>query len=169
MIERPITYNGFTFNKQSDRTLSASPFYWVNVRNVDGYYGDEIRYESHPIAGGDGERSGKPFKAGKQLVLSGEIWAQSLRILRVAEEKLQETFWTETAHNLLHHTWITYEAAGRSDSSGRVYFICKVAQPLVIADTIDGYNYKANWTVGLKADDPRLFKESDNSKYYSWQ
>lgn len=172
MIERPITIDrtsALTINKRSDSDLSSSPYYWIPVTSVDGYYGDEIRYESHPIAGADGERSSTPLKSGKQLVLTGEIRALNLRLLRGAEEVLQEALWSGAKFNLLFHTWKSYAEGGYTDSSNRLYFKVRVNQPLVIVDQITSHEYKQNWTVGLRADDPRIYEESDDSTYHSWQ
>lgn len=166
MLERPIEFNSLVFNDQAKRNLSASPYYWIKATSVDGLFGEEIRYESHPIAGGDGERSGTPFKSGKQLVLSGEIWALNLRLLRLGEWALQEAFWTSAKSKLYFQPWPVYAA----NSAEFLYFNMRVSQPLIITDSFaDGVRMKQNWTVGFRSDDPRPYRKSNDALYFSWQ
>ena len=166
MREKPVEFNSLVFNDRSNADLTQSPFYWINLTEVDGLFGEEIRYESHPIAGGDGERSGPPFKSGKQLVLTGEIWGLNLDLLRQGEWALQEAFWTSGKTQLFYQPWPVY----REDPNERLYFTVRVNQPLVVTDSFtDGMKMKQNWTVGLRADDPRPYRESDDSLFFNWQ
>lgn len=168
MVERPVTYNSLTFNDRSKATLRTAPYYWINLTSVDGLYGDEIQYESHPKPCGTGERSSAPKRAGKQLTLSGQIWAPNLAALRNGEEALQQAFWDmggSSGKHLIWCPWNLYVA----DNTATVYFVVKQNQPLVILDQFTTNQMMQTWTVGLRADDPRLYKTADNTLYYSWQ
>lgn len=167
MIERPIVLGStnLTINDRAGADLSTSPNYWINVRSADGLYGEDERYESHPIPGGDGERSSTPLKAGKQIVLTGEIWAQGLDALRAGEEALQEAFWSGAKFQLKFNTWTSYSA----DPSNFLYYTVRKNQPLVIVDDFSEGKMKQNWTIGLRADDPRLYSDVSNAPVFSWQ
>jgi len=161
-----MEFNSLTLNDQSKARFTATPYYWIRVTSIDGLFGEEIRYESHPIAGGTGERSGTPFKSGKQIVLSGEVWALGLAKLREGQWALQQAFWTPLQKKFYYQPWPLY-AVG----SDRLYLTCRVNQPLVITDEFRGGNgrFSQRWTVGLRADDPRPRLASNDALYFTWQ
>ncbi len=162
MLERPLSYNGITINDETQADFHNG--YWIRVTSVDGLFGDEIRYESHPIPSGTGERSSYAFRSGKQLVLTGEIWGKGISQLREGQWILQSMFWDLQPHKLYFTPW-PLVASGDS-----LYITCRCNQPLVMADEftkLDGLVQL--WTVGLRADNPRSFKTSNNSTYPVWQ
>ncbi len=173
MKERPVEFNSFTFNDRSMADFQTTPFYYVPLTSADGLFGNEIRFESHEIAGSIGSRSAPPLQSGKQIVLTGEIWAQNLYVLRTGEFAMQEAFWTSSALPLYFQPWVVFVDSTLAMDSPleQLYFTVMVNQPLVITDEFTASNgqMKQLWTVGLHADDPRPYKKSDDALYFSWQ
>lgn len=160
MIEKSIVFNGLTMNDASLSGLNASPYYWIKVDAVDGLWGNDIRYESHPIPGKTGERSGDVFQSGKQLVLSGRIFARNIREMRTAQGAMMQAFWDGQPHQLQFYFW----------DSPQLYFTARQNQPLVMTEEVQALtHFVRSWTIGLRCDDPRAYKVSDNSLFYSWQ
>lgn len=158
MLENPVVFNGSTINNRpSPFTLTT---YFISVTSVDGLFGEDRSYESHPIPGNIGERSGDVFKRGKTIVLTGKVEARNLVYLRAGERVLHSMFWTDNASQL------RFTLAGESQA----YYTMRVQQPLSIGETIDRVDYIVReWTVGLRADDPRSYRVSDGALYPSWQ
>lgn len=163
MIEAPVEFNSLTFNYQSYSDLATSPHYWIKVDTVDGLYDDEIRYESHPLPGDDGERSGDVLLSGKQLVLTGRIFGWNLTYLRIGARALQAALYDRAQHKLKFYDW----ADGQN--AIQLYFTARKNQPLVMTDEITQFDhYLQRWTVGLRADDPRSYKVSGDTVYPSF-
>ncbi len=166
MIESKIEFNGVTINDQvGDQDLSAGKGngnqYFIKVDTVDGVFGDEIRVETHPIPCGVGERHGPVLRSGKALVRAGRIYGANLAKLREAQWKLMEMFW-----DLQPHKWL-WTPAGYSH---RIYYTAYVSQPLVMSDVFGQVDHVVqSWTVGLRADDPRSYSETDDTPDPSWQ
>ena len=158
MLENPVVFNGITINNRPTPFVYTT--YFISVTNVDGLWSEDRSYESHPIPGAIGERSGDVFKRGKSIVLTGKIEARNMLYLRQAERVLNQMFWTDSASQL------RFTLVGES----QLYYTCRVQQPLSIAEQIDRIDYIVReWTVGLRADDPRSRKVSDGSIYPTWQ
>ena len=136
-----------------------SPYYYISAESVDGIYSSDISYESHPIPQSIGEFSGDVIRRGKTITITGDINALNLRALEVGEDYLYQAF-AETARRKLVYT--------RADGVA-VYLKCRVNQDLAIVKNINSFQYKYTYTVGLRADDPRWKKVSDNSVYPTWQ
>ena len=158
MLENPVTFNSITINSRPSPFLLTT--YFISVVNVDGLFAEDRSYESHPIPGKIGERSGDVFKRGKSIVLTGKIEALSLRYLRQGERVLNQMFWSDSASQL------KFQLIGEP----QLYYTCRVAQPLSVTEAIDRIDYIVReWTVGLRADDPRSYQVSGGSLYPTWQ
>lgn len=139
---------------------NQSPFYYVSLDSIDGLYGADISYESHPIPNAIGDASGDVFRRGKTVTLSGTIFGKAFGRLDAGADWLQKVF-TNTARR--HLIWTRY-----SDGIS-VYLIGRVSQDLAITENLSGYAPKYQWTVGIRCDDPRSRKVSDDSVYPTWQ
>jgi hypothetical protein len=137
-----------------------SPFYYISVTSVDGLYGADLSLESHPIPNFIGEKSGDIFRRGKTITISGTIQALSMGALERGAEFLQQMF-TETAFRKL--IWTRW-ADGVS-----VYYIARINQDLSITQSISDHSYRYNYTVAVRADDPRTRNLSGDAIYPSWQ
>jgi hypothetical protein len=165
MIEKPVTFNSLTFNNEAHSDLTTSPHHWIKLDSVDGLYDDEIRYESHVLPGVDGERSADVLLGGKQLVLTGTIYGWNLHYLRVGQRALQAAFYSRAQYKLYYYDW-----SDGGTGAFQLYFTVRKNQPLVMTDEITELgHYKVKWTIGLRADDPKSRKTSDNSVYPSFQ
>jgi hypothetical protein len=161
VIEKPIEFNSITINDGTKADLRVSPNYWIPVTSADGLFGDEVRTETHPNPCGPGEVHGAVNRSGKQLVLSGRVYALGLHALRVGELKLMEMFYDLQEHQLKFYF---------SPSFAQTYITCYCNQPLVIVDewSNGGDIWRQDWTVGLRADDPTIFNVSGGTKFQSW-
>jgi len=159
-----LSFNEVTTFTINDRTYavdtSVAPYYFVALNAVDGLYGADISYESHPIPNAIGEKSGDVFRRGKTITLSGKIYGHSLGALHQGALYLQQMF-AETTLRKLRFYYM--------GDPIQVYLRCRVSQDLAIVEQIEKFNPVFSWTVGLRTDDPRTYKTSDNSLYPSWQ
>ena len=169
MIGAPVNFvDGVTNYIINDRANQPqlwlqSPFYYIKLESVDGHSGSDVSYEAHPIPNATGERSGDVFRRGKTLTLSGQIEALNLGALVAGKEFLQQMFQSTALRHLRFYDF--------GDGNQR-YYICRVNQDLAVVETAPNPNenaYRWPWTVGLRADDPRTRKVSDNSIYPTWQ
>jgi hypothetical protein len=137
---------------------TVSPYYYIRVIGADGLYGADISSESHPIPHNIGERSGDSFRKGKGIALSGTIEGRNLSDYDVARAFLQQCFWNLAARKLIY-----------TEIDGTLcYYTCRVLNDLSVVETYDRPQPIWTWTVGLRCDDPRQRKVSDDSLFYSW-
>lgn len=158
------TFDGsseFVINNRGERpTLHASsPFYYISVLAVDGLDSADISYESYPIPGATGEKSGDVFRRGKGLSVSGEITALSLGALDNGADYLGQMFWDTRIRKII---WTPF------NTGFQVYLMVRVNQDITVSRNPSG-NYRWPWAVGLRADDPRIRKVSDNSVWPTWR
>ncbi len=165
MIEKPITFGSSTINDRTYQSLNVAPYYYISVRSVDGFWGADIAYEAHPIPGKIGERSGDVFRRGKTITLTGMIEARGMAEYRVAQRYLQAMFWSMSPAQLKFYHW--------NDGSTQSYITCRVIQDLVMVDSKDNLNPnstpRCQWTVALRADDPRTYAVSGGALHPSYQ
>jgi hypothetical protein len=128
--------------------------------SVDGLYGADLSIESHPLPNFIGEKSGDIFRRGKTITLSGTIQALSMGALERGAEFLQQMFADRGKRKLIWTRW----ADGVS-----VYYIARINQDLSITQSISDHSYRYNYTVAVRADDPRTYKVSDNTVYPTFQ
>jgi hypothetical protein len=162
MIGSPITFNGFTINNHAGQPLlqAQAPFYYIAVTNVDGLYTSDISYESHPLPNITGEKSGDVFRRGKTITLSGNITGHNFSYLLNGVDYLYNMFASTTIHEL---GWT------RQNDSMAVYINCRVQQDLSVVESIGSLLPRFAWVIGLRADNPRSYKQSDDTLYPSWQ
>jgi len=166
MFPTKITYFGmsnteYNINNREDQpTLwEEAPYYYIEA-DIEGLRGADISFESHPIPNAIGESSGDIFRRGKGLAISGKITGLNLSTLESGADYLQEMFAKTNKRKLVWRRW----ADGIT-----VYLNCRVNQDLVVVEKIDSFNYSYEFTVGLRADDPRTRKLEDDSIYPDWQ
>jgi hypothetical protein len=136
----------------------TSPHYYIKIGSAEGFYGTDIESETHSIPHAIGEKSGDSFRKGKGISLSGTIEGRNINDLIAASAYLRQVFWDTSPRKLVY-----VETTGDT-----AYYLCRVLNDLSIVENFDGWNPKWTWTVGLRADDPRPRKLSDNSLVYSW-
>lgn len=138
-----------------------APYFFICVDNVDGLWGGDISYESHPIPNLIGEKSGDVFRRGKTVTLTGTIYARGMAELYEGSYYLQEMFAeVSRLRKLLFTPW---------NFSFQLYLSCRVNQDLAIVESTEGQRHKWPWTVGLRCDDPRTRKASDGSVFPTFQ
>jgi hypothetical protein len=157
--------DGSTDYKINDRAnqpklWAQSPFYYISVTSVDGLYGADLSLESHPLPNFIGEKSGDIFRRGKTITLTGNVQAASLGALERGADFLKHMF-TDTGFRKLIYT--------RIGDGIQVYFIARINQDLAITETASDLSYRYNYTVAVRADDPRSYKVSDDSLYPTYQ
>lgn len=139
---------------------AQSPFYYIAVTTVDGLHGSDLSIESHPMPNYIGEKSGDIFRRGKTITLSGTIQAMNFAKLEEGAEFLQQMFAATNLRPLIWKRW--------SDGV-QVYVMARVNQDLAITETVSDFSYRWNYTVAVRADDPRTYKASDNTVFPTWQ
>ncbi len=162
MLGAAVTYNGITINNNAGQPnlWADTPFYYIAITNVDGLYTADISYESHPIPNLIGEKSGDVFRRGKTVTLSGNVTGFNYSYLLNGVDRLYQMFAATALANL---SWT------RQNDGVGVYLRCRVNQDLSVVETVDSLLPRFSWVVGLRADDPRIRKTSDNSVYPTWQ
>lgn len=162
MLGSAISFNGITINNRASQPnlWADSPFYYIAVTNVDGLYTADISYESHPLPNIIGEKSGDVFRRGKSVTLSGNITGFNYSYLLNGIDQVYHMF-QSTALGPLSWT--------RQNDGVAVYLNCRVQTDVSVIESIDSLLPRFSWVVGLRADDPRIRKSSDNSVYPTWQ
>lgn len=162
MLGSAVSFNGFTINNHAGQPLlqAQSPFYFISLKNVDGLYAADISYESHPLPNITGEKSGDVFRRGKTITLSGNITGFNYSYLLNGIDYLANMFADTGLHNL---SWT------RQNDGVGVYIRCRVQQDLSVVESLDSLLPRFAWVIGLRADNPRSYKTSDDSLYPTWQ
>lgn len=138
----------------------ASPFYYIQVTSVDGHFGADISYESHPIPNAPGEKSGDVFRRGKTLTLSGDIWGRGFSEIYSGADFLQQMLAEKELRKLVFIPW---------NHGIQLYYNARPYQDLTIAESYEDGKYKLGWTFALRTDQPFSYKLSDNSLFPTWQ
>lgn len=166
MLGKSIQYKSvnegttYTINDRSYESLMVAPFYFIAVENVDGLWGADISYESHPIPNLIGEKSGDVFRRGKTITLTGTIYARGMAELYEGSYYLQQMFAEVSGlRKLLFTPW---------NYSMQLYVKCRVTQDLAIVEQVSS-THRWPWTVGLRCDDPRTYRADNNTVYPTWQ
>lgn len=167
MLGHPIDYrdsgdNSFIINDRTPILTGnwESPYYYIQVTSVDGHFGGDLSYESHPIPNAIGEKSGDVFRRGKTLTLSGTIWGRGISEIYSGADFLQQMLADTSQRQLVFKPW---------NHDIFLYYICRPYQDLVITESFDSQTPKFQFTFALRADDPRSYKFSDNSIFPTWQ
>jgi hypothetical protein len=165
MIENPIRYydtedTEFIINDATKKNMLVSPYYFIKVDSVDGFWGGDISAESHPIPGADGERSGDTFRRGRTLTFSGTIYARGLAELREGARYLHHMLWDISDHRkLVFQLW---------NDGFQLYLWAKPIQDLAIVEQVDGLTFRSRYTFALRSDEPYNYKVSDDARYPAW-
>lgn len=166
MLGKPIQYKSanegttYTINDRTYQSLMVSPYYFIAVESVDGIWGADISFESHPIPNLIGEKSGDVFRRGKTVTLTGKIHARGMAELYEGSFYLQQMFAEVSAPRKLLFTPWNYNI--------QLYVKCRVTQDLAIVEETSS-SHKWAWTIGLRADDPRTYRADNNTVYPTWQ
>ena len=150
----------YSINAQSSMKAgwSSGDGYYIRVTSIDGIYGADIASESHPIPHAIGEVSGDTYRKGKGISINGTIEGRNLSRLAAARNYLRQMFWETALRKLI---WTEYDGT-------QVYLKCRVLNDLNVTETYDKMMPVWTWTVGLRADDPRERKVSDDTLFYAW-
>jgi len=167
MIGRAVNFKSsggspFIINNQVSQPMlwAQSPYYFIHLDAVDGLSSADISYESHPVPNSIGEISGDVFRRGKSVSLTGKIRALNLRYLETGSDFLEQMFAEKAVRKLTWTRWV---------DAIEIYLSCRINNDLSIVRTFQDGRYEWQWTVGLRADDPRTRKSSDDSVYPTFQ
>lgn len=162
-FKSPDGSTNFYLNDQTSLNSSflTSPHYYIKVESAD-YAGTDLSIETHELPHTPGEFTGDILRRGRGVTLSGSIVSRGMPDLEAGANYLSEVFWDTRDRQLV---WTPF---GLTTS---VYLICHVVNDLSIARNIPQTftNPQWNWTVGLRASDPVIYKTSDDTQFYSWQ
>ena len=169
MLQNIVTYysaNEITAYAINDRASINANWtgtlkYYISVESVDGLGGADMSTESHPNPQLIGETSGDIWRRGRGITLSGIIFAQNMGALATGAEFLEQMFW-ETSERKLGFFLMS--------DARHVYYKCRVVNDLSVAvSKPQSYAPQWSWTVGLRADDPRLYVWGGTTLAHSWQ
>lgn len=150
----------FIFNSRINYN-TTSPFYYIQVESVDGHFGSDLSYESHPIPNAPGEKSGDVFRRGKTLTFSGKIYGRALSEVYQGAHFLQHMLAETALRKLVFTPW---------DHGIQLYYNCRPYQDLAVTEQFDAeQKFVLAYVFGLRADDPFSYKLSDNSLFPTWQ
>lgn len=166
LLKGTITYRSadgltdYTLNDQASMRSKwvSSPHYFIKVETADGLFGADISSESNPIPHAIGERSGDTYRKGKGISLNGTLEGRNVTDLETAARYLQMAFWEAAPRKLIYNEY----------DGTACYFKCRVLNDLSVSVTYSAPNPRWTWTVGLRCDDPRQRKLSDNTLFYGW-
>lgn len=152
----------YTLNDQTsiNSGFEIAPYYYIRVNSNEGFYGTDVETESYPIPHANWERSGDTFRRGKGFALAGYIEGRNLNVMTDAAEYLMATFW-DTRNRKLIWKWKT--------TGDDVYMTVRIVNDITIVENYESFSPRWAWSVGLRADDPRIRKLSDNTLWYGWQ
>jgi len=152
----------FIFNDRSIISSGnwASPFYYIQVESVDGHFGADLSVESHPIPNAIGEKSGDIFRRGKTLTFSGKIYGRGLSEIYTGADFLAEMLAETAERKLVFTPW---------NHGIQLYYNCRPFQDLQISEQFDSNVFRFGFVFGLRCDDPRSRKLSDDSVFPTWQ
>jgi len=151
--------SSFIFNNRIDYNIT-SPYYYIQVQSVDGHYGSDISYESHPIPNAPGEKSGDVFRRGKTLTFSGTIWGRGFSEIYSGADFLQQMLAETELRKLVFIPW---------NHNIQLYYNCKPYQDLSVVEQFEDRTFKLAYTFGLRTESPFSYKLSDNSLFPTWQ
>lgn len=140
--------------------MSVSPFYYIQVESVDGHFGADLSYESHPIPNAIGEKSGDVFRRGKTLTFSGKIYAREISSLYSGADFLEQMLAETLLRKLVFIPW---------NHGIQLYYNARPYQDLSVVEGFDNGLPIFGYTFGLRCDDPRSLKLSDDSVFPTWQ
>lgn len=149
-------------NDQSERDFWREDAigYWYHVRSVDGIWDQELRTETHNLPQRHGTKSGDYFYAGRTIVISGRVEAKNLELLRTAQRALQAAFYDMKDHPLQFTMW----------EEDDVYIICRKNQKIDMPESQEdgGPFFKRPFVIQLYADDPWMYKQSNDARYQAY-
>jgi len=151
--------SSFIINNRIDYN-SVAPFYYIQVESVDGHFGADISYEAHPIPNAIGEKSGDVFRRGKTLTLSGKIYGRGISEIYSGADFLGSALAERVIRKLVYIPW---------NHNIQLYFNCRPYQDLSITESFESNVPKFSFVFGLRCDDPRSRKLSDDSVFPTYQ
>jgi len=154
--------SSFIFNDRTPILTGnwTSPYYYIKVDSVDGHFGADLSYESHPIPNAIGEKSGDVFRRGKTLTFSGTIYGRGLSEIYSGVDFLQQMLADTNIRPLVFIPW---------NHGIQLYYNARPYQDLSVTENFDSQVFKFGYVFALRADDPRTYKVSDGSLFPDWQ
>lgn len=136
--------------------------YYISVDSADGLFGTDISEEVHTLPQTIGDKAGLNLHKGRGITLSGTIYGSAYVQLFVAAEYMEQMFWNSSVARKLIYKPLNW--------TEQIYVKARVNNDLSITHSkpqSDG-EYRWSWTVGLRADNPRKYKLSDDTLAYAW-
>lgn len=150
-IESQIEYNGTVINQKGTQDA-------VVITSIDGLSDADVRDSREVNPGYDGETAFNSFYGGRTIVLNGFVRAGTLEKLRDMQEGLKSTF------SILDEAPLVFKGVS-ADKDLQIY--CRKTQPITMSEVQQGFEYKRDFQITLRASDFR-FTTSLNREY-SWE
>lgn len=149
-IENIIEYNGSRINE----TKNADA---VVVTSIDGLSDADVRDNRELNPGYDGETAFKANYGGRTIVLNGYIRAGTLNKLRNMQEGVKRIFSPLDERPLIFRG---------INNTKHLQIYCRKSQPIVMSEVQQGFEFKRDFQITLRASDFRFTSVYQESK--SW-
>lgn len=149
-VESKLEFNGYILNNRKSADA-------VFITSIDGLEDADIRDSRDVNPGYDGETAFSSLYGGRTIVLSGFIRAGTLSKLRDMQEGLKSVFAPLEEKPLIFKGITT-------DKDLQIY--CRKSQPITMGETQDGFDFKRQFQVTLRASDFRFASSSVFYKYW---
>ena len=153
-IENEIQFNGYRINVKGKQDS-------IKITSIDGLADADVRDTREVNPGYDGETAFESYYGGRTITLSGYIKTGSLNKLRDMQEGLKNIF-APLDESVLVLKGISPEYD--------VQILCRKTQPITMAETQQGFEFKRDFQVTLRASDFRFTSTTINESYWDfWQ
>lgn len=151
-IENPIEYNGSLINQKGTQDA-------VVITAIDGLGDADIRDSREVNPGDDGETAFNAFYGGRTIVLNGFIRAGTVSKLRDMQEGLKSIFAVlDEAPLVLKGTSVDKD----------LQIMCRKSQPITMSETQQGFQFKRDFQITLRASDFRFTSSTNNEVFWEW-
>ena len=155
----PVWFNGVKINNLDAHTTGVG----VMIDGIAGWDGAfdvrDVR-ENRPVS--DGEDVDSSFLGGRTITVYGTVYGSSWEDLQSRKRVLMTTFAPSSSEVLFKvpdPTTASPTGTYAAESmSGYERVSCKIVEPLVFGDTVDGLSQ--SWQVVLRASDPRIYSDT---------
>lgn len=162
MLEKPITWQGVNWNMWPRQPANHPNGYCIRTISIDGMWMPEFTTETHKRPGKIGDRSFDQFPSSKTVTLTGTIRATTMTKLRDGQARMFQAWWQGLGPYATH---FGFQLAG----TPQLYLMARLGQKPDMVEVVDHDLPVRTWTFMVRADDPRVYQESNDSVYWDWQ
>ena len=153
-VENEIQFNGFTINVKGKQDS-------IKITSIDGLSDADVRDSRDVNPGYDGETAFESLYGGRTIAISGFIRAGTLNKLRDMQEGLKSIFAP------LDEAALIFKGVSPEYD---LQIFCRKTQPITMGETQQGFDFKRDFQVTLRASDFRFTSKQIEETYWdSWE